>query len=142
MLFRSNISGAPALRPGDVGHIVRNTFGDGQVEFFMRQEQFNQALGLPLATPIDVDAIAWSPNHGVLFSLDADIACTTACGPTFVRDGDVLIVPPNRLTWTWDFRVASVMPQAAEVVYREVQFDAMVATALVTNRFEIGRAHV
>ncbi|MFN6193827.1 MAG: hypothetical protein ACK5BN_08405 [Planctomycetota bacterium] len=44
----TNISGGPGLRPGDVGRIVRTTAGDGQVEHFMRQEQFNLALGLPL----------------------------------------------------------------------------------------------
>jgi hypothetical protein len=63
-----NISGAPGLRPGDVGRIVRDAGGfEGQVEYFMRQEQFNQALGLPLTSAIDVDAIAFQPGLGVYF---------------------------------------------------------------------------
>lgn len=131
----TTISGLPGLRPGDVGRIVRTTAGDGRVEYFMRMELFNKSLGLPLLTPIDVDAIAWSPNYGVFFSLDQDIAATTACGPTFVRDGDVLLVPPAAITWTPDFRVANVALASAEVIYTEAQMDAFVAAATVTNRF-------
>ncbi|MFY9344810.1 MAG: hypothetical protein WAT39_20120 [Planctomycetota bacterium] len=122
------------FRPGDVARIVRAGVLDGQVEYFMRQEQFNQALGLPPATPIDIDAIAWSPNYGVFFSLDADIAAVTACGPTLVRDGDVVCVPPTAINWTWDMRVAAVLPVSAEVVLTEAQIDARVVGAQVTNR--------
>ncbi|MBL8753778.1 MAG: hypothetical protein JNK15_10800 [Planctomycetes bacterium] len=129
----TTVSALP-LRPGDVGHIV-NLPGDGQVEYFMRQEQFNQALGLAPATPIDVDAIAFSPNYGVLFSLDADIAATTVCGPTFVRDGDILCVPGWAVTWTPDLRVGAVMPNSAAVVFTEAQIDALVVNAGVTDRF-------
>ena len=129
-----NVSALP-LRPGDVGRIVRNTFGDGQVEHFMRQEQFNASLGLPVATPIDVDAIAYSPNFGVLFSLDADIAVNTFCGPFLLRDGDVVCVPPAALAMTPDFRVAGVLAMSAVVVHTEAQMSAFVANAMVTNRF-------
>ncbi len=122
------------LRPGDVGHII-NVPGDGQVEYFMRQEQFNMALGLPLATPIDVDAIAYSPNYGVIFSLDANIAATTVCGPTLVLDGDIVCVPGWAVTWTPDLRVAAVVPGSAVVIYTEAQINTMVTNAQVTNRF-------
>jgi hypothetical protein len=131
----TNISGAPGLRPGDVGHIVRTTAGDGQVEHFMRQEQFNLAMGLPLATPIDIDAIAFQPGLGVYFSLDTDIAAVTFCGPAFLRDGDLLCVPDWAITWTPDFRVQAVLPNSCAVVYSEAQVDAMVANAQVTDRF-------
>jgi len=132
----NNISGGPSLRPGDVGRIVRDVFfQDGQVEYFMRREQFNQVLGLPLNTPIDVDAIAWSPNYGVFFSLDADIVCNTACGPTLVRDGDLVMVPATVIAWTSDFRVGAVPPSSAVVIYTEAMIDGMVAAAGVTNRF-------
>jgi hypothetical protein len=130
----TTISGTP-FRPGDVGRIVQNGIGPGQVEYFMRREQFNQALGLPLGTPIDVDAIAWSPNHGVFFSLDADIVAPTACGPVLVQDGAIVGVPPWAITWTPDFRVAAVLPNSAVVVYNEPQVDLMVANAAVTDRF-------
>ncbi|MBZ0150591.1 MAG: hypothetical protein K8J09_03595 [Planctomycetes bacterium] len=129
----TNVSGLP-LRPGDVGRII-NLPTDGQVQYFMRQEQFNISLGLPPATPIDVDAIAWSPNYGVFFSLDTDIAATTVCGPTFVRDGDVICVPAWAITWTPDMRVGAVMPNSAVVVYNEAQMDAFTVAANVTNRF-------
>ena len=127
-----NISAQP-LRPGDVGRIV-NLPSDGQVQYFMRQEQFNQALGLPLATPIDVDDIAWSPNYGVLFSLEADIAANPYCGPALVRDGDVLCVPGWAITWTPDMRVGAVLPNSAFIVYTEAQMDAFVTAANVTDR--------
>ncbi len=130
------VSGPNQLRPGDVGHII-NVPGDGQVEYFMRQEQFNQALGLPLATPIDIDAVAWSPNYGVLFSLDVDIVANTVCGPTLVRDGDVVCVPGWAVTWTPDMRVGAVMPNSAAVIYTEAQITTMVVNAQVTNRFGV-----
>jgi len=132
----TNVSGAPGLRPGDVGRIIRDvSFNDGQVEHFMRQEQFNQALGLPLNTPIDIDAIAFAPGFGVFFSLDQDTPALLTCGPTFVQDGAILCVPDFAITYTWDFRVASVWPNSAQVVYTEAQVDAMVVGAGITNRF-------
>ena len=132
----NNISGGPSLRPGDVGRIVRDVFWqDGQVEYFMRREQFNQVLGLPLGTAIDVDAIAWSLNYGVFFSIDADILCNTACGPTLLRDGDLVMVPASMIAWTPDFRVNAVAPMSAVVIYNEAAIDAMVVAAGVTNRF-------
>ncbi len=127
------VAGAPSLRPGDVGRIVRQGVLDGQVEYFMRQEQFNQALGLPLATPIDIDAITFQPGFGVFFSLDQDTPANTFCGPTFVRDGDVVAVPDWAITWTPDFRVAAVVPNSATVVFTEAQIQAMVINAGVAN---------
>jgi hypothetical protein len=132
----TNVSGPPGLRPGDVGRIVRNGAGfDGQVEHFMRQEQFNQAMGLPLNAPIDVDAICFQPGLGVYFSLDQDVPGTTFCGPALLRDGDVLAVPDWAITWTPDFRVAAVLPNSIVVIYSEAQVDAMVVAAQVTDRF-------
>jgi hypothetical protein len=128
-----NVSLTP-LRPGDVGRIVRNGAGDGQVEHFIRQEQINQSLGLPLGTPIDVDAIAFQPNFGVYFSLDTDIVVTTACGAVLLRDGDVVCIPPGALALTPDLRIAGVAPVSAFVVYTEAQMDAFVNNANVTNR--------
>ena len=130
----NNVSVLP-FRPGDVARIVRNGAGDGQVEHFMRQEQFNASLGLPVATPIDVDAIAYSPNYGVFFSLDTDIAVNTMCGAFLLRDGDVVCVPPPALTMTPDFRVNGVLAMSAIVVHTEAQMSAFVANAMVTNRF-------
>ncbi len=131
----TNISTPVQLRPGDVGRIVRNSSGDGQVEYFMRQEQFNQALGLPLTTVIDVDAIAWAPGLGVYFSLDQDIIANTQCGPMLIQDGAVVCVPDSSLTYTPDFRVATVAPVSAFVLYTEAQMDGFVTAAGVTNRF-------
>jgi len=130
----TNVSATP-FRPGDVAHIVRSTLGDGQVEYFMRQEMFNMALGLPPANPIDVDAIAFQPNYGVFFSVDLDTPANTACGPMLVRDGDVLCIPPWALTYTSDMRVASVAPNSAVVVYDEATMDAFTLNAQVADRF-------
>jgi hypothetical protein len=132
----NNVSLQP-LRPGDVGRIVRAGIGDGQVEHFMRQEQFNQALGLPLATPIDVDAIAFSPQFGVFFSLDQDVVANTVCGPQLIRDGAVIGIAQSSLTYTPDLRIAAVLPGSAIQVYTEAQIDAMVVNAQITDRFGV-----
>ncbi len=131
-----NAISASPFRPGDVARIVRSTGGfEGQVEYFMKREHFNQVMGLPLATPIDVDAIAWSPNYGVFFSLDVDTPALLACGPALVRDGDLLCVPAWAITWTPDMRVGAVLANTAQVVITEAQFDAFVVAANVANRF-------
>lgn len=123
------------FRPGDVARIVRAPLsGDGQVEHLMRQEHFNQALGLPPSTPIDVDAFAFHVEFGVFFSLDADIVCTTACGPVLVQDGAVVCIPASALIYTVDFRVDGVVPNSAIVALSEPMIDAMVVAAAVTNR--------
>ena len=129
-----NISATP-FRPGDVARIVRNGVGEGQVEHFIRQEMIVQALGMPAGSLVDVDAIAFGPNYGVFFSLDQDTLAITDCGPTLVRDGDVLCIPPYGLTYTADLRIASVVPSVAVVVYDENQMDAFTANAQVTDRF-------
>lgn len=129
------ISGGPGLRPGDVGRIVQNAGGPGQVEYFMRLEQFNQALGLPPLFPLDIDAICYQPGVGVFFSVDQDVPAFTFCGPTLIRDGDVVTVPDWAITWTPDFRVGAVLPVSAAVVYTEAQIDAFVVAAQVTDRF-------
>jgi hypothetical protein len=123
------------FRPGDVARIVRAGPGDGQVQYFMRQEQFNQALGLPPAFPLDVDAIAFSPQFGVFFSVDGDVNCVTGCGPVLVQDGAIVAIPPAALAYTPDLRIAAVAPNSALVVYTEAQVDAMVVAAQVTDRF-------
>lgn len=133
----TNISGGPGLRPGDVGRIVRNSSGDGQVEYFMSRDQFNLALGLPGNWPIDVDAVAWQPGIGVYFSLDQDVPASLQCGPALVQDGAIVCVPDWALTYTVDFRVASVVPNSAFLVYTEAQVDAFVANAAVTDRFGV-----
>ena len=90
---------------------------------------------MPLATPIDVDAIAFSPQFGVFFSLDADILANTACGPMLVQDGAIVAIPPAALAYTPDMRIAGVLANSALVVYTEAQVDAMVVNAGVTDRF-------
>lgn len=130
------VSGGAGLRPGDVGRIVRNTTGDGKVQYFIRAEQIQQALGLPI-TPIvvDVDAIAFSPNHGVFFSLDGNHAVAAACGVTSILDGDVLVIPPSSLTYTADMRIGAVAPGSAHVLYTEAQMNTFTANAAVADRF-------
>lgn len=132
----NTVSGGPGLRPGDIGHIVRNGTGDGKVEYFIRAEQIQMALGLP-PTPVfvDVDAAEFSPNLGLFFSIDVDVACAPCGGPTLVRDGDILCIPPSAFTLTSSGTMGAVVPGSAVVVYTEANVDAMVANAMVTDRF-------
>lgn len=129
------VSGGPGLRPGDIGRIVRNAAGDGRVEHFIRREHINLALGLPLTTPIDVDAAAFGPNHGLFLSLDADVMASPCGGPVLLRDGDVFCLPISAITWSGSGTVAGVLPSSAVVVYTEAQMDLFVANAQVTDRF-------
>lgn len=131
------VSAPAVLRPGDVGRIVRNGAGDGQIEYFITQEQVNQSLGLPLNTPCDVDAVAFAPGVGIYLSLDDDHAIVTPCGPTILQDGAIFVIPDNQITYTPDFRVASVAASSAFVLYSEAQVDAMVFAAQVTDRFGV-----
>lgn len=130
----AGVSSPDVLRPGDIGHIVRNSSGDGKIEYFLKQEQINQALGLPLSWPIDVDAAAWAPGHGIFLSLDQDVPVMTPCGPMLMQDGAIFMIPDWATTWTTDFRVASTVPNSAFIVYSEASVDAMVQNAQVTNR--------
>jgi hypothetical protein len=131
----TTISGAPGLRPGDVGHIVRSGAADGQVRYFIRQEQFNQALGLPAFYAINIDAIAFQPNYGLFFSVDADVPAMTPCGPVLIQDGDILCLPPWSLTYNSDLTIATTTPNSALVVYTEAQMNLMTANAMVLDRF-------
>jgi hypothetical protein len=131
------VSGAPGLRPGDTGRIVRNGSGDGQVEYFLRLEQVVQALGMPIGSIVDVDAIAADPAYGVFLSLDVDTPVNMGCSTTFVRDGDVIMIPASAITWTWDLRVQSVLPGSGLVLYTEAQMSGFVANAQVTDRFGV-----
>ncbi len=130
----TNISGGPGLRPGDTGRIVQSGGFDGQVEYFLRAEDVQKALGMPISPiVVDVDAIAGGPGYGIFFSLDQNHVINNVCNVTFVQDGDVLMIPPSAITWTWDFRVASVLPGSAQVVYTEAQMDAFVQNAQVND---------
>jgi hypothetical protein len=132
------VSGAVQLRPGDTGRIVRIGTLEGQVEYFLRAEDVQIALGMP-PTPVqvDVDAIAADPGLGVFFSVDGTHTVNTTCSVTQVQDGDLIAIPPWAITWTWDLRVASVIPGSAEVVYTEAQMDALVANAAMLDRFGV-----
>jgi hypothetical protein len=114
---------------------VRTGLGDGKVEHFIRQEMINQALGLPVATPIDVDAAAWAgPNQGLFLSLDSDIACSPCGGPTLLRDGDVFAISAGNFTFSGTV-ITGVVPGSAVIVHTEAQMDAFTTAAGVTDRF-------
>ncbi|MGE3172096.1 MAG: hypothetical protein AB7O97_05670 [Planctomycetota bacterium] len=130
------VSGLPGLRPGDVGRIRRIGAADGQVEYFLRAEQVQIALGLP-ATPVvvNVDAIAAGFNFGVFFSLEDDIPANLCTGPVFVQDGAVLAIPPGAITWSSTGTVAAVAPGSAVVVHSEAAMNTFTQNARVTDRF-------
>ncbi|MBK8095945.1 MAG: hypothetical protein IPK26_02500 [Planctomycetes bacterium] len=130
-----NAVSALPFRPGDTARVIRNGTFDGQVEYFLRAEHVQQALGLPISPiVVDVDAIAADPGYGVFLSLDGTHVCNLACGPQIVQDGDVLVIPASAITPSWDFRVLGVTPNSASVLYTEAQIDAMVLNAQVTDR--------
>ncbi|MCA8952590.1 MAG: hypothetical protein KDE27_23965 [Planctomycetes bacterium] len=135
----TTVSGAPGFRPGDVARIVRDTAGnDGQIQYFLRQEDLAIALGLPATAPVDIDAVAWGPNFGVFFSIEDDMTCNLAgAGITLVRDGDILCIPPANLTWNPNMTVASTVLGGAVVVYKEADVDLMVQNARITDRFGV-----
>jgi hypothetical protein len=122
---------SPGLRPGDVGRIGLG----GGIEYFMTQEHFNKALGVPANTFINVDAIAYQVGLGVYFSLETPLAAVTACGALTVQDGDVIAIPDSAITWSLAFTVADVLPNSAAVVISETQLDAMLAASGVGDRF-------
>jgi hypothetical protein len=131
----TGVSGLPGLRPGDTGRIVKNGPNDGQIEYLLRAEEVQQALGMSTTNiTVDVDAIAVDPGYGIFFSLDQDTVVNTTCGVTFVRDGDVLCIPPGAITWVpGSFLVQTVVPGSAEVVYSEAQMTAFVLNAQVND---------
>ncbi|MEC7584912.1 MAG: hypothetical protein VYE77_11390 [Planctomycetota bacterium] len=132
----TNVSGGPGLRPGDVGRIRKLSGLDGQVEYFITAEQIALALGLPPgAALVNVDAISFQPNVGVMFSLEDDFTIPTPIGSHFYQDGDVFLIPPGALTLSGSGTIATVMPHSAVVAYSEADMDALVANANVTNRF-------
>jgi len=133
----TTVSGAPGLRTGDIGRIARTTAGDGRIQYFIRQEAINNALGLPLTTTINVDAAAFSPNHGLFLSLADDIACNPCGGPVLLRDGDVFCLPPSAYTLTPNFTIGGTAANSAVIVHTEAQMDAFVSNAQVTNRFGV-----
>ncbi|MBL8900053.1 MAG: hypothetical protein JNM84_20660 [Planctomycetes bacterium] len=129
-------SGAPGLRPGDLGRIIRVGTTEGQVEHFLRAEDLQIALGLP-PTPIvvDVDAAAVDLSSGIYLSLDQTHLINTPCGPTLLQDGDVLVIPASAITWNSNLCVQSVLPASAHVLYTEAQMDAFVTSAGIHDRF-------
>jgi hypothetical protein len=131
--MQPGVSGLPAIRPGDTARIVRIGNADGQVEYFLRLEQVVQALGMLNGSIVDVDAIAADPFYGVFFSLDVDTPVNCGCSTTFVRDGDVIMIPPAAITWSSTQTVQSVVLGSAVVVYTEAQMDAFVGNAVVSN---------
>lgn len=132
----TSVSGAPALRPGDTARLIGGGGIYGQVQRFLSAEQVQSALGMGASAPIvvDVDAITCDPAIGIFFSLDQDHFVNTTCGTTFVRDGDVLMIPPTAVVWTPDLRVLSLVPGCALVAYDEAQMDLFVQNANVADR--------
>lgn len=131
----TNISGGPGLRPGDIGRINRVGFVDGQVEYFITQEQLNLALGLPSFYAINIDAACFQPNFGLFFSVDADVPAMTVCGPTLIRDGDVLCLPGGSMGYSGSLTIATTTPNSVVRVYTENQMSIMTTNAMVADRF-------
>ncbi len=127
------VSGGVGLRAGDVGAIVP----DGQIDYFITAEQIQMALGMPI-TPItvNIDAISVDRQFGIFFSLE-DNTPVGLCGATLVRDGDILMLPLTAFTYDSNFNVAAVVPNSAVIVYSEIQMNAFVTNAQVTNRFGV-----
>jgi hypothetical protein len=128
--MQTNVSGAP-FRPGDVGRIGLG----GGIEYFMSQEQFATALGVPANTFLNVDAIAYQHGLGVYFSLETPLTANTACGTVVIDDGDLIAIPDSAITWSLAVTVAGVQPGSAAVVLTELQLGAMIASTGIGDRF-------
>ncbi|MCA8951117.1 MAG: hypothetical protein KDE27_16545 [Planctomycetes bacterium] len=130
------VSGSP-FRPGDIARIVRLPT-NGQVEYFIRAEQIQIALGLPPSPiVIDVDAACFGYNQGLYLSIDVDIACSPCGGPTVMRDGDIFCLPPWAYTTGSGGTIVATAPGSAIRVYTENQVNAMTANAQVKDRFGV-----
>ena len=134
------VSGAPGLRKGDCGTIVRIGGANGQVMHFIRAEQIIQALGLVDAngqsiTPaeLNLDGIAVDKDRNILLTFEETqlLRRNLGAGPvTFtLEDGGIAMIPWNG--WTPDVRgnVASVVAWSGVIVGSEAGVDAMVANA-------------
>lgn len=132
--MQPGVSGAPAIRPGDTARIVRDSSGfDGQVEYFLTMEQVVTALGMPVGSIVDVDAIAGDIHYGIFFSLDTDAVVSCGCNEVFVRDGDVLWIAPPAIQWAANFCVQTVWANSVHVIYTEAQMDAFLGNAVVSD---------
>lgn len=144
----TNVSGAPGLRPGDVGRLTRVGFANGQVERFISAEQLIVALGMvdpvtgqPL-TPaaIDVDGMAVSFDRHIFVSFDGDHRLRLRAGPppgvvsTYpLADGAIAVIPGSAWTPNTSGNVGSVTPQRGLIAFGEIDADFVVSTANPTN---------
>lgn len=135
------VSGAPGLRKGDCGTIVRTPAGNGQVMHFITAEQIIAALGLvyqqngqPItAQDLNLDGIAVDRDRAIYLSFEDTHALRR--GPVLfpLEDGGVAVIPPGG--WAPDTRgnVASVIADSGAIVLSEAQVDAMVVNAGVAS---------
>ncbi|MEC7584911.1 MAG: hypothetical protein VYE77_11385 [Planctomycetota bacterium] len=130
----TSVSLGQGLRPGDVGRIRKLSGLDGKVEYFITAEQIQLSLGIgPAPAFVNVDAIAYEPNIGVMFSLEDDTPTGLPTGPGLVQDGDVLLIPPGALSLSSSGTISAVVPGSAVLAYSEADMDALVANATVSN---------
>ncbi len=141
----TNVSGAPGLRRGDCGVILRTAAGNGQVRHFITAEQIIDALGMfdPMTlnklTPsdIDLDAIAVDNAQNIFLSFEEDHWMRVNVGGALANfpllDGSVAWLPP--IAWVPDALgdVAGVNPQLGRIALTEAQMDAMVVNANVAD---------
>jgi hypothetical protein len=141
----TNVSGAPGLRRGDCGRIVRTPAGNGQVTWFIRAEQLISAFGMfdpatmmPL-TPndIDLDAITVAGNRDIFVSFDGNhsmrLFINGALANFAVADGAVVAIPAA--AWVPNARgeVANVLANRGVIVMQEPQANALVVNAALTD---------
>ena len=139
------VSGAPGLRRGDCGTIVRAGAANGQVRHFITAEQIIAAFGIIDTITrnrldpkdLDLDAIAVDRNGNIFLSLEEDriliVHVGAALATIAVADGAILWLPPA--AWTPDARgnVMTVVAQRGRIAQTEAMVDARVAGAMVAD---------
>ncbi len=141
----TNVSGAPGLRRGDCGAVVRNSAGNGQIEHFITADQIVDAFGIidrqtrQRLDPkeLNLDAICVDGRRNIFLSFEETQILTLivsgAPATIAVADGAVLWLPPA--AWTYDARgnVASVVARRGRVALSEFDVDALVTAAGIAD---------
>ncbi len=131
------VSGGPGFRPGDVGAIVRNGFGDGQIEYFMRTEHIMKSFGI--VTPqINLDAVTQDSAGNIYLSLENDqkveVLYNGALTWLPMRDGAVGMIPASTINYDGFGNVVNVAAKRGIILLKEGLVDKMTQNSHLADR--------
>lgn len=114
------------MAPGDVARIGDN----GNVSWFLTEQQVRQAFQIANGQPANVDAVCLDGFQNIILSLEDDV---TIVGGQTAMDGAILAIPSFAVTYNPDDTVQSVVPGSGMILFGEATVDAMVVNAQVQN---------